>query len=94
MCVEIKFTDKDLPASPGFIEFLYYRIRGLRIDTSWHDQVSETLVPAEFEKRVQYAESVAWPRSGRRSVPAFRSRNSWKYAGGRPVTAQCPVDTR
>ena len=59
MGVEIKFTDKDLPVSPGFIEFLHHRIRGVGIEPSWHDQLSETLVPAEFEKRVQYAESVA-----------------------------------
>ena len=59
MGVEIKFTDKDLPVSPGFIEFLYHRIHQRGTDTSWHDQVSETLVPAEFEKRVRYAESVA-----------------------------------
>ncbi len=59
MGVEIKFTDKDLPVSPGFIEFLHHRIDNQAIDTSWHDQLSETLVPAEFEKRVKHAESVA-----------------------------------
>lgn len=59
MGVEIKFTDKDLPVSPGFIEFLHHRIDHHAIDTSWHDQLSETLVPAELEKRVRQAESVA-----------------------------------
>lgn len=59
MGVEIKFTDKDLPVSPGFIEFLHHQIDHHAIDTSWHDQLSETLVPAEFEKRVKQAESVA-----------------------------------
>ena len=59
MGVEVKFTDRDLPVSPGFIEFLHHRICHQPLDTSWHDQVSETLVPAEFEKRVQHAESVA-----------------------------------
>src|SRR5258706_9055967 len=59
MGVEIKLTDRDPPVSPGFVEFLYHRIHGAAVDTSWHDQLSETLVPAEFEKRVRYAESVA-----------------------------------
>lgn len=59
MGVEIKLTDRDLPVSPGFIEFLHHRIEGRAEDTSWHDQLSETLVPAEFERRVQLAESVA-----------------------------------
>ena len=59
MGVDIKLSDKDLPVSPGFIEFLHHRIQGRAVEPSWHDQLSETLVPAEFEKRVQYAESVA-----------------------------------
>jgi hypothetical protein len=59
MGVEVKFTDKDLPVSPGFIEFLHHQIDHHAIDTSWHDQLSETLVPAEFEKRIEHAESVA-----------------------------------
>jgi hypothetical protein len=59
MGVEIKFTDKDLPVSPAFIEFLHHQIDGRKIDTAWHDQLSEALVPADFERRVKYAESVA-----------------------------------
>src|SRR6185436_10451399 len=59
MGVDIKLSDKDLPVSPGFIEFLHQRIQGRAVDASWHDQRTETLVPAEFEKRVQYAEAVA-----------------------------------
>jgi hypothetical protein len=59
MGVEIKFSDRDLPVSPGFIEFLHHHIDGRRIDTGWHDQLSESLVPADFERRVKHAESVA-----------------------------------
>jgi hypothetical protein len=59
MGVEIKFTDRDLPVSPVFIEFLHHRIEGRSIEHAWHDQLSETLVPADFERRVQQAESVA-----------------------------------
>ena len=53
MGVEIKFTGKDLPVSPGFIEFRHHRIGSQAVGTSWHDQVTETRVPAEFEKRVR-----------------------------------------
>ena len=47
MGVEIKFTDKDLPVSPGFIEFLHHYIDQQGIDTSWHDQV-RTCAPYGF----------------------------------------------
>jgi hypothetical protein len=59
MGVEIKLTDRDLPVSPGFIEFLHARIENTPIEGSWHDQLSETLVPVEFEQRVRSAEAVA-----------------------------------
>lgn len=59
MGVEIKFTDRDLPVSPGFIEFLHHQVGDHAVDTSWHDQLSETLVPADFERRLRHAESVA-----------------------------------
>lgn len=59
MGVEIKLTDRDLPVSPVFIEFLHHRIEGTRAEHPWHDQLSETLTPADFERRVQLAESVA-----------------------------------
>jgi hypothetical protein len=57
--VEIRLTDKDLPASPALIGFLYRRIHGGPPDVSWHDQPSETPVPAEAEQRVEQARDVA-----------------------------------
>lgn len=59
MGIEIKLTDRDLPVSPAFIDFLHRRIRGADADASWHDQVSEVLVPANFEQRVEQARGVA-----------------------------------
>jgi hypothetical protein len=59
MGVEIKFSDRDLPVSPGFIDFLHHHIDRRIVDTSWHDQRSEVLVPADFEARLKRAESVA-----------------------------------
>jgi hypothetical protein len=59
MGVEIKFSDRDLPVSPGFIDFLHHHIERRTVDTSWHDQRSEVLVPADFESRLKHAESVA-----------------------------------
>ena len=59
MGVEIKLTDKELPISPAMIEFLDHHIDGRPHDTTWHDQLSETLVPTEPDRQVQYAQSVA-----------------------------------
>jgi hypothetical protein len=59
MGIEIKLTDRDLPVSPAFIDFLHRRIRGGEADASWHDQVSEVLVPANFEQQVKQARGVA-----------------------------------
>jgi len=59
MGVEIKFSDRDLPVSPGFIDFLHHQIEQRSVDTSWHDQRSEILVPADFELRLKRAEAVA-----------------------------------
>ncbi len=59
MGVEIKLSDRDLPVSPALVDFLYRRIHGRAMDALWHDQVSEVLVPAESEKRVEHARDVA-----------------------------------
>ena len=59
MGVEIKLTDKQLPVSPAFIEFLHDHIEGRDPDTSWHDPVSETLVPAEHQKKIEVAQAVS-----------------------------------
>lgn len=59
MGVEIKLTDKELPISPAMIEFLDHHIAGKPHDSTWSDQLSETLVPTEAEQRFQYAQSVA-----------------------------------
>jgi len=57
--VEIKLTDRDLPASPAFVDFLHRRIEGLPTDAVWYDQVSEILVPPDIEKRLAHARGVA-----------------------------------
>ncbi len=59
MGVEIKLTDRDLPVSPALVDFLHRRIHGHAMDALWHDQVSEVLVPAETEKRLEHARDVA-----------------------------------
>ncbi|MBY0269149.1 MAG: hypothetical protein K2X06_04680 [Burkholderiales bacterium] len=59
MGVEIKLTDRDLPVSPALVDFLHRRIHGRAAEALWHDQVSEVLVPAEAEKRVEHARDVA-----------------------------------
>jgi hypothetical protein len=59
MGVEIKLTDKELPISPAMIEFLDRHIEGRPHDATWHDQLSEVLVPTEAEQRFQHAQGVA-----------------------------------
>lgn len=59
MGVEIKLTDKEFPVSPVFIDFLYRHIGNRGYTGSWHDQLSEELVPAKPEEAQKAAESVA-----------------------------------
>lgn len=59
MGVEIKLTDQQLPVSPAFVDYLYRRIHGHGADATWPDQLSETLVPGEFGKRLEHARGVA-----------------------------------
>jgi hypothetical protein len=59
MGIEIKLTDHELPASPVFIDFLHRQISGHGHEASWHDQISETLVPMDAEGRIRQAQSVA-----------------------------------
>lgn len=59
MGVEIKLSDRDLPVSPVLVDFIHRRIHGRAADALWHDQVSEVLVPAETEKRIEHARDVA-----------------------------------
>ena len=46
MGVEIKLTDKEFPVSPAFIDFLHRHIQDMDFEVSWHDQLSEELIPA------------------------------------------------
>ncbi len=59
MGVEIKLTDKEFPVSPVFIDFLHRHIREQAFEGSWHDQLSEVLVPAQAEERQKAAVAVA-----------------------------------
>lgn len=59
MGVEIKLTDKEFPVSPVFIDFLHRHIEGEAFEASWHDQLSEQLVPAQAEERQKAAVAVA-----------------------------------
>ncbi len=59
MGIEIRLTDRELPASPVFIDFLHRQISGYGHEASWHDQISETLVPMDAEGRIRQAQGVA-----------------------------------
>ena len=50
MGVELKLTDKELPVSPVFIDYLAHLVDGKPFsDHAWHDQLSETLNQAQKE---------------------------------------------
>jgi hypothetical protein len=59
MGVEIKITDKELPVSPVFIEFLYHHINGRPLPGSWHDQLNEDLIAVDAVKKHEVAQSVS-----------------------------------
>jgi hypothetical protein len=59
MGVEIKLTDKEFPVSPVFIDFLHRHIQQQEFEATWHDQLSEELVPALADERQQAAMAVA-----------------------------------
>ncbi len=59
MGVEIKLTDVELPISPAMIEFLDQHLNDKPHESGWFDQLNETLVPTEAERRYQYAQSIA-----------------------------------
>ncbi|MBI3069104.1 MAG: hypothetical protein HYY79_09605, partial [Betaproteobacteria bacterium] len=59
MGVEIKLTDKEFPVSPVLIDFLHRHIEGKPHEVTWHDQLSEELVPALSEERQKAAVAVA-----------------------------------
>jgi len=59
MGVEIKLTDKEFPVSPVFIDFLHHYIEDREFEASWHDQLSEELVPAQADERQRAAVAAA-----------------------------------
>ena len=59
MGVEIKLTDKEFPVSPVLIDFLHRTIAEQPFEVTWHDQLSEQLIPADSENRQQAAQAVA-----------------------------------
>lgn len=58
MGVEIKLTDREFPVSPVFIDFLHRYIEDQPFEASWHDQLSEELVPANAEEKQKAAVAV------------------------------------
>ena len=59
MGVEIKLTDKEFPVSPVFIDFLHRHIENHPHEATWHDQLSEDLVPAQADEKQKAAVAVA-----------------------------------
>jgi len=72
MGIEVKLTDRELPASPAFVRFLAQVLSRTAIeDQSWPDQVSEELThddPAQRRMTLEAAEQVMRNGRGRELV--------------------------
>lgn len=71
MGVEVKLTDRELPVSPVFVDFLAHLVDGREVtDREWHDQLSEKLNFAQRDL-VQRA-----PKDAERVMADPRGRNA------------------
>ncbi len=71
MGVELKLTDRELPVSPVFVDYLAHLVDGREFnDPAWHDQLSETLNFAQHDL-VQRA-----PRDAERVMADPRGRQA------------------
>lgn len=72
MGVEIKLTDREIPVSPVFIDFLVHVVEGKPFgDAKWHDQLSEELSHEHkdiLEKAAENAEKVMKTEVGQRCI--------------------------
>lgn len=72
MGVEIKLTDRELPVSPVFVDFLVHIIENIPFEgAKWHDQLSEELSSehkAVLEKAAENAKRVMATEAGQRYI--------------------------
>jgi hypothetical protein len=72
MGVEIKLTDRELPVSPVFIDFLVHVVEGRPWpETNWHDQLSEDLTQDHkgvVERAADNAKRVMASKDGQRHI--------------------------
>jgi hypothetical protein len=71
MGVEIKLTDRELPASPVFVDFLSHHLDGRPFSGEWVDQVSEALsfaLPELQRRATEHAPRVMNDARGRTHV--------------------------
>ncbi|MCI0749439.1 MAG: hypothetical protein L0Y32_02675 [Nevskiales bacterium] len=72
MGIEVKLTDRELPISPVFVDFLAHIVDGRPfVDHEWHDQISETLNRAQRDllaRAPKDAERVMASPQGRAAV--------------------------
>ena len=72
MGVEIKLTDREIPVSPVFIDFLVHIVEGKAFsEAKWHDQLSEELSQEHkdiLEKAAENAEKVMKTEVGQRCI--------------------------
>lgn len=72
MGVEIKLSDRELPVSPVFMDFLVHVVEGREFEKAkWHDQLSEDLSSEHkqvLERAAQNAEKVMQTEAGQRHI--------------------------
>ena len=72
MGVEIKLTDKELPVSPVFVDFLAHIVDNRPFEgAGWHDQLSEELSNDHvrvMEKAQENAQRIMASEAGQRHV--------------------------
>lgn len=72
MGVEIKLTDREIPVSPVFVDFLAHIVDGKPFDDAqWHDQLSEELSSEHrgvVEKARENAERVMGSETGKHAI--------------------------
>src|SRR5579863_2347628 len=72
MGIEVRLTDRELPASPAFVRYLAQALSGTAIEhQGWPDQVSEELAyadPAQLSLTLEAADQVMRNGRGRELV--------------------------
>lgn len=81
MSVELKLTDKELPVSPAFVDFMSHVIEGRPFEArEWSEQLSETLSDAQREMTARAQQEAAKVIADERGRAAIMRVYQWLLA--------------